>query len=207
LHIETLQAREVSEEKRQDFYRLMHQDTVRLMSTVDQVLRAAETGNKRAKEHWAPVDIIALIMECVATARQRHGLEPSQLRVNIDQAQHCTVMGDAEELRTAVTNLLDNAVKYSPNGVQVLVEAQMQGDEFLVRVTDQGIGIPPADLKRVFKRFYRVGRSRTRVKGTGLGLFIVRTVARRHRGSVLAESEGEGKGTTITLRLPRHVSA
>jgi two-component system sensor histidine kinase SenX3 len=207
LHIETLQSRDVSEEKRQDFYRLMHQDTVRLMSTVDQVLRVAETGHKRKKEHWGPVDAPVLIEECVATARERHSLDQGQLRVNADAARHCTVMGDAEELRTAVTNLLDNAVKYSPSGVRVCVDILMRDEDLFIRVRDQGVGIPPADLKRVFKRFYRVGRLRTRVTGTGLGLFIVRSVARRHRGDVVAESEGEGKGTTITLRLPRHLSA
>jgi signal transduction histidine kinase len=206
LHIETLQSRDVSEDKRQDFYRLMHQDTDRLMSTVDQVLRAAEAAQKARKQHWAQVDLIALVDECVGAARQRHRLSLDQL----SSVSHglrpleSTVMGDADELRTAITNLLDNAVKYSPEGVRVAVEVLAQGDDLLIRVSDQGVGIPHTDLKRIFKRFYRVGRIRTRVKGTGLGLFIVRTVLRRHRGSVIAESAGEGKGTTITLRLPRH---
>jgi two-component system, OmpR family, sensor histidine kinase SenX3 len=77
------------------------------------------------------------------------------------------------------------------------------GHEVLLRVSDEGVGIPPGDLKRIFKRFFRTGRSRTRVKGTGLGLFIVGAIIKKHRGSVIAESEGEGRGATITLRLPR----
>jgi signal transduction histidine kinase len=74
----------------------------------------------------------------------------------------------------------------------------------LLRVRDHGMGIPVDELKRIFKRFYRVrGRSRGLVKGTGLGLFIVRSIAKKHGGKVFAESAGEGRGTTITLELPR----
>jgi signal transduction histidine kinase len=79
-------------------------------------------------------------------------------------------------------------------------------EQVLVSVVDQGLGIPPADLKRVFKRFYRGARKRSRIKGTGLGLFIVDTILKKHRGSATAESAGEGHGTTIHLRLPRHIS-
>ena len=116
-------------------------------------------------------------------------------------------MGDAEELRIAIGNLLENAVKYSPDGIRIVVEVLAHERELLIRVSDEGVGVPPADLKRIFKRFYRTGRSRARVKGTGLGLFIVRTIAKRHRGNVTADSKGEGKGTTITLSLPRNLQS
>ena len=116
------------------------------------------------------------------------------------------VLGDPDELHTAVTNLLDNAVKYSPGGVHIAVELDAPDEELLVlRVRDRGVGIPQNELKRIFKRFYRV-RQRPRVRGTGLGLFIVRSIARNHGGRVFAASEGTGKGTTVTLELPREVS-
>ena len=206
LYLETLQSREVSETKRQDFYRIMHQDTDRLMSSVDQVLRAAETSQKRGKRHWTVFGIVPLVDECVVAARDRHHLNPEALttRYNQLQPQDSMVMGDADDLRIAVGNLLENAVKYSPDDVRITVEVIAQGPDLLIRVSDHGVGIPPADLKRVFTRFYRTGGSRARVKGTGLGLFIVRTIVRKHRGSVIAASKGEGKGATITLRLPRH---
>ena len=114
------------------------------------------------------------------------------------------VMGDPDHLRGAVLNLLDNAVKYSRETVRVEVEIGMgEQDLAVVRVRDQGIGIPPSETKRIFGRFYRTPWALTqRVKGTGLGLFIVAQTAKRHGGRVSAQSEGVGKGATFILELP-----
>jgi signal transduction histidine kinase len=115
--------------------------------------------------------------------------------------------GDAGELRTAVSNILDNAIKYSVDKVDVSVQIDTPDDRVVLSVRDQGIGIAEGELKRIFKRFYRVSsRSVSQVKGTGLGLFIVRAVARAHSGRVFAESGGENRGTTVTLELPRKAS-
>ena len=113
-------------------------------------------------------------------------------------------MGDPGQLRGAVLNLLDNAVKYSKDHVRIEVEvARSPHDLALVRVRDHGIGIPPSETKRIFRRFYRTaGALAQRVKGTGLGLFIVSATARRHGGRAYAESEGVGRGATFTIELP-----
>jgi signal transduction histidine kinase len=113
-------------------------------------------------------------------------------------------MADQEDVQAAVTNLIDNAVKYSGNEVRVTVRTERTGPRFVtVRVRDEGPGIPQGELTRVFRRFYRVpGPLAARIRGTGLGLYIVRTVARRHGGRAWAESEGPGRGSTFALELP-----
>jgi two-component system sensor histidine kinase SenX3 len=204
MHIETLQSRSMPEDKKQDFYRMMREDTERLIVTVDQVLRAAEF-KQRDQRHWDAVSLSALVSECADEARRRYRLEPQQLEFVAPEhdGSMTTIMGDAEEMRVAITNLIDNAVKYSPEGPRISIAVRALGDDVTISVSDRGLGIPPADLKRVFKRFYRGARHRTRAKGTGLGLFIVDTIVRKHRGNATADSGGEGHGTTITLRLPR----
>jgi signal transduction histidine kinase len=153
------------------------------------------------------VDFRQLVRECMDATRNRHHLQPDALRYeeSSTNGSGLSVRGSAEDLRTAVANVLDNAIKYSGDNVDVRVRLETPDDKRIVlRVQDQGVGIPPDDVKRIFKRFYRVThRSLAHVKGTGLGLFIVKAIAQKHGGKVFAESDGEGQGTTIVLELPR----
>ena len=209
LYLQTLQRRDVEEAQRRQFYQLMLLDTERLLHTVEQVLKAGEAAQKKSPPPRLPVEFDALVFECMELARARHHLQATDIEyrssLSSQNGNAARVLGDIEELRTAVSNLLDNAVKYSPDGVHILVELEAPDEDRLVlRVCDRGVGIPQHELKRIFKRFYRVTqRSLSQVKGTGLGLFIVRSIARKHGGRVFAESEGAGKGTTVTLELPR----
>ena len=210
LYLQTLQRREVDPKQRSDFYHLMLSDTDRLLSTVEQVLKAGQAGHRRAARHLTEVDFAALVRECIDVARTRHHLQPEAMRFDASSmnGSSASVTGELEELRTAVSNLLDNAVKYSVNRVDVAVQLHSRDKQLILIVTDQGIGIPRSELKRIFRRFYRVPmRSISHVKGTGLGLFIVRSIARKHGGKVSAESPGEGRGTTVTLQLPRSRSS
>jgi signal transduction histidine kinase len=201
LYLQTLEKRKLSDDQRRDFYRLMMDDTERLMGTVEQVLRAGEIRQRRSRRHWKDVDFTAIIEESLELARLRHHLSKDVLRFGDAPPGPITLMGNPEELRTAVANLIENAVKYSGQQPSIVVDVTTPNiDTVVLRVRDNGVGIPRNELKRIFKRFYRV---HTQVKGTGLGLFIVRNIARRHGGDAFAESDGEGHGSTFTLRLPR----
>ena len=183
----------------------MLSDTDRLLGTVEQVLKAGQAAQKGAKHQRVQVEFEALVRECMDLVRTRHHLQADTIHYEAgSNGAGAQVFGDPEELRTAVCNLLDNAVKYSGGNVDVAVRMEAGDKNVLLRVRDAGVGIPQEELKRIFKRFYRVSsRSLAHVKGTGLGLFIVRSIARKHGGKVFAESAGEGQGTTVTMELPR----
>jgi two-component system sensor histidine kinase SenX3 len=212
LYLDTMRRRETTREQQLEFFAVMSEDTDRLMATVEQVLKAGEMGQRMRSQIRERVDMAQLVDAAVTTAVLRYHLSPEAIRVE-RRALHLgtgggssfDVAGNPEELRTAVLNIIDNAVKYSPDGAQLNVVLSVESDAWvMVSVADQGLGIPQTQLKRIFRRFYRVPhRNVLRVKGTGLGLFLVRSIARQHGGDAFAESAGEGHGSTIHLQLPR----
>lgn len=207
LYLETLKTRDLDETQRREFYDVMLADCDRLIGTVEQVLLAGRTRDRRRKIANVQLDVSELVGDCIDLARRRYGLAEDALRFSPtdSDSEPTRVNGDPEELRVAVSNLIDNAIKYSFDDVAIAAEvAPLDDRRVSIKVTDRGIGIPPGQLKRIFNRFYRVpSHIRMRAKGTGLGLFIVRSIVEKHGGKVFADSAGEGRGTTITILLPR----
>ncbi|HXG84467.1 MAG TPA: HAMP domain-containing sensor histidine kinase [Pyrinomonadaceae bacterium] len=204
LYLETLKTREVAAEKRREFYDIMLNDSNRLLNTVEQVLQAGRTGDGRHLLNISDVDVFKLLRECVKIIQTRYNL-PEDCFEFTRTENTITVSGDRTELQAVFTNLLDNAVKYSEKDAKVFIEARDTGEKTVdVRIRDTGVGIAPAQIKRIFKRFYRVpGLSTQKAKGTGLGLFIVQSIVRKHRGKITVESAGEGEGSTFIIKLPK----
>jgi len=207
LHLETLQRRQLAEERKQEFYKLMLSDADRLTETVEQVLKAGRAGDKKAGKEKADIDFGRLVHECMEVIRNRYHLQAENLRYEEPavNGNGFHVRGSLDDLRTAVSNVLDNAVKYSGENIDVRVRLESPDEKKLVlKVEDQGVGIASEDLKRIFKRFHRLApRALAHVKGTGLGLFIVKSIAKKHGGTAFATSEGEGQGTTVVIELPK----
>jgi signal transduction histidine kinase len=204
LYLETLQRHEVPESQRQQFYQIMLADSDRLLATVEQILKAGELGARRPQDRIL-LELAPLVADCIDITLLRHHLPAVSIQLApVSGKVRLHVRAVPEDLRTAVLNLLDNAVKYSPESIRVLCSLSIVDySNVALAVTDRGVGIAPDQLKRIFKRFYRVpGRNAARIRGTGLGLFLVRAIARQHGGSITASSPGPNLGATITLTLP-----
>ena len=205
LYLETLQRRATTEEQKQEFYAIMLSDSDRLLATVEQVLKAGQLGQRHRLQNRTVINLESLLAECIAITRQRHHLSPESILLEpTPGAVRLHTIGIAEDLRTAILNVLDNAVKYSPEGVHIRCSlAITRYTSVTLKITDTGVGLPANQFKRIFARFYRVpGRAMAMIKGTGLGLFLVRNIARQHGGDATATSPGPNLGTTITITLP-----
>ena len=204
LYLETLKTRKVTPEKQMEFYDVMLADSNRLLNTVEQVLQASSTKERKRQFSASEIDIGELINESVGIVRTGRNLDEGAIRFS-EPAEPIKIMGDAADMQTAFINLLDNALKYSSDSPKISIRTKKaaMNNRVDIFIKDNGIGIPSADLKRIFKRFYRVKNpSGGETKGTGLGLFIVKSIMERHGGKVSAQSRGEGLGTTFLVQLP-----
>ncbi|MGH0036667.1 MAG: sensor histidine kinase [Myxococcota bacterium] len=210
LYLDTLGRLDVEPGKRAEFIDHMREDLDRLDGTIDQVLAAARADERGRSARREPVDVVGVLAECVDRVRERHGLAEEAVR--LENGTGTLVRGDRGELEMVFRNLLENAIKYSEDPVEVRVRIRSANDtRVTVEIADRGIGIPQGDLSKIFQRFYRARRDvQRKASGLGLGLFIVGNLVRRQGGRIEARSEGAGRGSrfVVTLRAARgHAAA
>jgi signal transduction histidine kinase len=201
LYLDTLRKPDLDEERRAEFHEIMSSDLDRLQRTIGRVLDAARTEAPRRRE---TVDLGRLLGECAEEAREKHDLTGEHIA--LESPRHVRVRGDEEQLRLAFRNLIENAIRYAGERIRVDVRVRPVSNRKLeIEVADQGQGIAPAALRRVFQRFQRLNEAVSATRGLGLGLYIARNVVRAHGGSIRAESEGPGLGSRFIVRLPGHL--
>jgi two-component system sensor histidine kinase SenX3 len=182
----------------------LKKETERLAQLITDLLDLARLESQESTDYPTLVDVRSILMSVLARMRRVARKKDITLQwKRFGRAARYTVYGDETQLTSMFTNLVDNAVKYTPPGGRVEVVGGSEDSEISVRISDTGIGIPEGNMPRIFERFYRVDKARSKATGgTGLGLSIVRHVAENHGGSVTVEST-PGEGSTFTVYLPR----
>lgn len=200
LYLQTLSRHHVSLEERSDFHRFMLEDLERLDHLINQMLNAGRLDAERSEEA-EDVDLAELLRNCAASVLMNYRMPAEAMRLDLDPA---VVVGHRIDLDLIFRNLLDNAVKYAgvPPRVSVTLRRAANGS-LTVRIADNGRGIPTHLRRKIFGRFIRLGHELERDKpGTGLGLYIARTLVRRHRGTIRVRDPENGPGTVFEVQLP-----
>ena len=199
LHLETIQLRRPSAERLDSFVDTMLDDTHRLHSQIDNLLLAARIEQRRRPADRRVIDLSAFLQKYLDENRERL---PPGTRLELQLEPDLKAAVEPDELGTVLRNLLENAVLYSPGVPELELQLSRKGRWAAISVKDHGRGLATAELRKIFRRFYRVEQPDERIRGTGLGLYIVQSVIEGCGGTVQAESAGPGRGCTITLQLP-----
>ena len=204
LYLQTLTRRSVAPDQQADFHRFMLQDVERLDTLIDHLLDAAKTLQRRTNASDEITAVLPVLKRAIDTAMQRHNVVASSVQLESDVREEVFVRGREADLDIVFRNLIDNAVKYSLPEPHVRVGVDVSSDgKVKIYVTDNGPGIPKSQRHHVFRRFVRLGNELERRKpGTGLGLFLVRSVVKQLRGKVTVKSQVEEKGTVMEVELP-----
>lgn len=201
LYLQTLNRHQVSEEQQTDFHRSMLEDVERLDHLIDQVLDAGRLETRPRGDQLENVRLDDVLLDCARTTCLRYRIEPQMIHLEL---RPCTVRAKRGDLEIIFRNLLDNAVKYAgdPPRVEVRLDGAAAG-RATVEVADNGPGIPPKMRRKIFGRFVRIGQDLYHDRpGTGLGLYIVRTLLRRYGGKILARDPQKGTGAVFEVELP-----
>jgi len=201
LYLQTLNRRQVTEEQQADFYRFMLADVERLDQLINHMLDAAQLEHDSALGDVGQVELAGILEHCARTATMRYHVPAETVRLDL---QNAWVRGRQVDVDMIFRNLLDNAVKYAGNDPKVEVQMRVaRGGQVTVKISDNGKGIPPQFRWKIFRRFVRLGSELERDKpGTGLGLYIVRTLVKRLKGKIAVRDAEKGPGTVFEVQLP-----
>lgn len=202
LYLETLMNRsQLEADKKEKLVRNALGETARLDQLVENILLSTRFELEEVA-HLTPLDLSQLTRSVVEKLRQTAGVRHNT-KASVEGG--ISFVGDASLFESLITNLYDNAVKYSPEGSTIEVELKRDRDAVVLSVSDEGQGIPPEEAKRIFRKFYRIGNEETRrSKGTGLGLYLVERIARLHGGQIELSPKSPGTHFTLTFRSVNH---
>jgi len=201
LYLETLKYQKVSSEEAQDFVEIMLSDTERLSDLIDNILESSKSDPKSMQLQFASVDIVLFLREIIAHHEKLFEDKQSVIQLRFDS--HVKVSIDVRAMRMVFNNLIANALRYSHAGTTLIVEVKQNQKLCAIDFIDQGFGFEKKELKKIFKKFYRVQNKETQnIEGAGLGLYISQQIINSHKGKINVFSEGRGKGTRFMVSLP-----
>lgn len=206
LYLETLYNKEVNPQKRKEFIELMIKDSNRLNKLINSILEISQLEQKRIAHNFHTYNARDIFSELIENSCNHFRLPRSLVQVDISAECQCVI--DKDAMQIVFDNLTDNAIKYSYDTPKIYVKIFSDSKNVLIEFGDNGIGVDPKDLKKIFHKFLRINnKDAPNVKGTGLGLYWVKEIIKFHKGKITAISEGKNKGTIFRIELPIYKSS
>ena len=204
LYLETLNSREVPEEKKKEFYVLMMRDAERLKNLVNSILEIASMDKKKSYRDFEVYKADETLKKIILESALQFQLGENVIRFSGDAG--CDILLDRNSIKTVFDNLVDNSIKYSISPLEISIQFKRNTKKVEIEFSDNGIGIPNDQIKKIFQKFHRIyDKDIPNVKGTGLGLYVVREIIKNHNGKVFAFSEGKSKGSKFKIELPIYI--
>ncbi len=201
LNLETLISRKVPPEKQKEFISLMMKDSNRLQRLINSILEISALEQKKLAHDYQVYKAEPLVRQLLNGSIEQFRVPRGS--VTVTGSTQCEIVVDANALKIVLDNLVDNALKYSAEPIQLDVSFSSNTNKFFIEFSDTGIGIPPKEQKKIFQKFYRIYHKNVpTVKGTGLGLYWVKEIIKNHGGKISLFSEGENKGATFKIEFP-----
>jgi two-component system phosphate regulon sensor histidine kinase PhoR len=201
LYLETLNSRDVTEEKKKEFYGLMMRDAERLKNLVNSILEIASMDKKKNYKDFEVYKADETIKKIILESAEQFLVNKDSIKFSGDAG--CDILLDRNSIKTVFDNLVDNSTKYSISPLEIKVSFKRNTKKMEIEFADNGIGIPHDEIKKIFQKFHRIyEKDIPNVKGTGLGLFVVKEIVKNHKGKITAFSEGKRKGTKFKIELP-----